>query len=323
MIQSGVRAGRRPTVGLFGRLQAWGHGQVEAARSSLGRLGRNAGSGLMSLMVVAIALALPATLFTVLDNLGRLSGSFGANAEITVFLDHGAGTEQTEALAARLRDDPRVATLRVITPRAAMDEFKQLSGFGEALELLRENPMPTVLVLALGTAAPTPAAVDAFLGELNDTEGVDLARADVQWVQRLNAILAVARRGVLIVGLLLGLTVLLVIGNTIRLEVENRRNEIAVTKLVGGTDRFVRRPFLFEGIWLGLLGGGVAWLLVYAALSLLESPVGRLTGLYGSDFVLHGPGFSGFIDLATGGAMLGYLGAWAAVGRQLRRAEPG
>ena len=273
-------------------------------------------------MVVAIALALPATLFTVLDNLARLSGSFGANAEISLFLRQDVSAQQIESLAATLNLDPRVGELRTISPQSALDEFKQLSGFGEALDLLPQNPMPTVLVLSLNATATTPAAAQTLLEELRARPGVELARADVQWVQRLNAVLEVARRGVLIVGVLLGLAVLLVIGNTIRLEVENRRDEIAVTKLVGGTDRFVRRPFLFEGIWLGLLGGAIAWLLVYTALVLLETPVSRLTGMYESDFALRGPGFGGLVDLLSGGAMLGYLGAWAAVGRQLRRADP-
>jgi cell division transport system permease protein len=167
-----------------------------------------------------------------------------------------------------------------------------------------------------------PDRVAALAGRLGALPEVEFAQLDLQWVQRLYAITEIARRGTYLIAALLAAAVLLIVGNTIRLEIQNRREEIAITKLVGGTDAFVRRPFLYHGFWLGLLGGSVSWLLVHTGTGVLEPSVTRLAELYHSGFRLLLPGLPEAAALLGGGALVGWLGAWVAVGRHIRDIEP-
>ncbi len=167
-----------------------------------------------------------------------------------------------------------------------------------------------------------PATVESLSAQLREIEGVDLVQLDTAWVSRFNAILDVVRRVVLLAAGLFALGILVIVGNTIRLDIENRRDEIEVTKLVGGSDGFVRRPFLYNGVWYGLGGGLVAWLTVTVVISLLGEPVQRIAGLYGSSYRLHGLGLEGSAVLLAGGVLLGWLGSFIAATREIRGIEP-
>ena len=158
--------------------------------------------------------------------------------------------------------------------------------------------------------------------ELRGLEGVDIVQLDTAWVSRFNAILDVVRRVVLLAVGLFALGVLVIVGNTIRLDIENRRDEIEVTKLVGGSDAFVRRPFLYIGLWYGLGGGLIAWLVVTVVIAVLGEPVQRIAGLYGSSFELRGLGLEGSAALLLGGITLGWVGSFIAATRELRGIEP-
>lgn len=168
----------------------------------------------------------------------------------------------------------------------------------------------------------SPAETSRLLRDLKELPQVDIAQLDMQWIKRLYAIMEIAKRGIMVVGALLALAVLLTIGNTIRLDIENRRDEIIITKLIGATDAFIRRPFLYSGMWYGLFGGILAWLLVTVSLILLSDPISRLSGLYYSSFHLQGLDFNGTIALFGMGALLGLLGSWLAVSRHLSAIEP-
>jgi cell division transport system permease protein len=162
----------------------------------------------------------------------------------------------------------------------------------------------------------------AMLERAQRLEEVELAQLDMEWVQRLSGIIEVGQRGVLLLGALLGLAILLVVGNTIRLTILNRRQEIVVTKLIGATNAFIRRPFLYTGFWYGLMGALVAWFLVGLFISLLSSPVSRLSMLYNSDFSLGGLDLKTSLTLLLTGLLLGLVGSWIAVGRHLQDIEP-
>mgnify|MGYP001816626389 FL=1 len=215
-----------------------------------------------------------------------------------------------------------MASVNYISRSEALQEFQRLSGFGDALQALKDNPLPSVLVIHPTANASTPAATEKLLQRLQAYPPVDVAQLDMQWVKRLYVIMELVRRGVVVLAALLALAVLLVVGNTIRLAIQNRRDEIVVMKLIGGTDGFIRRPFLYTGFWYGLFGGVIAWLLVSLSLSILRDPVERLTGLYQSQFELSG------LDITTTGMLigtsilLGLAGSWLAVGRHLRDIEP-
>jgi cell division transport system permease protein len=289
---------------------------------SLGVLSRGPFATLMTTAVIGIALALPAGLHVVLQNAQQLSGGWDGAAQISLFLKRAVRDDEANRLARQIQKLSEVASVSYISRREALQEFQRLSGFGDALEALKDNPLPSVLVIHPTLAASTPAATEKLLQRLQGYPPVDIAQLDMQWVKRLYVIMELVRRGVVVLAALLALAVLLVVGNTIRLAIQNRRDEIVVMKLIGGTDAFIRRPFLYTGFWYGLFGGVIAWLLVSLSLTILSDPVERLTGLYQSQFKLSG------LDAATTGMLigtsilLGLAGSWLAVGRHLRDIEP-
>ncbi|MGA7801926.1 MAG: permease-like cell division protein FtsX [Gammaproteobacteria bacterium] len=295
------------------------HAQVLVA--SLGRLYRNPMSTFMTAAVIGIALALPATLLVSLNNLQRLSGGWNGAASISVFLKEAVNGSRAAELASQVGGWADVRTVRTITRDQALAEFRRLSGFGNALDALDSNPLPAVLVVRPENG-DDPAAVQALLLKLRQLPETQLAQLDLQWVKRLAAIMNIGRRGVLVVAALLGLAVLLVVGNTIRLDIQNRHDEIAVTKLIGGTDGFIRRPFLYTGLWHGVLGAVIAGALVELAFALINGPVAHLAALYQSEFSLRAMGLAGILGLLAAGAGLGLAGSWLAVSRHLDDIEP-
>lgn len=290
--------------------------------SSLGRLWQRPLAALMTLGVIAISLALPASLYVSLANLKSVTRGWHDAGEATLFLETGTEAEAAEALAAELAAREDTASVRLMSPDEALAEFRRLSGYGNALDALAENPLPPVLVVAPARPPADPDAARALVTELEQSPHVDFAQFDVAWLLRFNAILELAGRVVWVVAALLMLAVLLVVGNTIRLDIENRREEIEVHKLIGATDRFIRRPLLYTGFWYGLLGGVAAVLVVQGSLRLVAGPVARLASAYQGSFDLAGLGLGGSALLCAGGAAIGLAGAWLAAGRHLARIEP-
>jgi len=296
------------------------HAQV--ALDSLGRLYSNWVASSMTAAVIAIALAMPSGLYLLLGNLERLSGSWDGQASLSVFLRQGITNDKAHALATQVRTWSGVESVQLITPAQALEEFAQQSGFADVLGVLEENPLPFVLIVLPAGDSIDPAVASALRKRFSELPETALAQLDLQWVQRLAALLDIAQRVILIISALLALAVMLVIGNTIRLEIQNRRDEILVTKLIGATNGFVRRPFLYGGIWYGILGALLAWLVVEASFWLLSEPVSRLAGLYHSDFSLETLPLQLLGVLLAGGTVLGLLGSWLAVGRHLAAIEP-
>ncbi len=290
--------------------------------ASLGQLARTPVATLMTVSVIGITLALPAGLYVLLDNARHASGGWDQGAQVSLFLKTAVNDTQAQALVARLRRLPAVADAQYISREAALAEFKKLSGFGDALDTLAGNPLPAVVVVRPAPAHSEARALEGLVADLRREPAVDLAQVDLEWVQRLQLLLIIAQRGVLMLGGVLGLAVLLIIGNTIRLAVLNRREEIEVVKLIGGTDAFVRRPFLYAGFLHGMLGAVLAWLLIQGSLVLLSGPIGELSALYGSAYTLTGlPARASALLLLAGGG-LGWVGSRVAVGRHLRAIEP-
>lgn len=288
--------------------------------ASLGRLYRNPVNNLMTAMVVGIALALPGTLLVALDNLQRVTEGWEGGTSISVYLR--TSVKDPGPLRAELSGWPEIESVDVIGSDQALEEFRRLSGFGDALDTLKENPLPDVLVLTPSADHSSPEAGEALLRRLQKLPQVDLAQLDLEWLKRLSAMMELGRQLVLAIGTLLGAGVLLIVGNTIRLEIENQREEIEVTKLVGGTDGFIRRPFLYMGCWHGLIGALIAWALVNLATWQLSEPVHRLAGLYAGSFQLHAAGVNSGMLLLLVGTGLGLVGSWLAVGRHLGAIEP-
>ena len=296
---------------------------LQALVFSLGRMWRNPFSSFMTIAVIGIALALPSGLHVILRNVQGISSGWENAAQISLFLKTEVADEQALNLARELEAMPEISSVKFLSSADALDEFRHLSGFGEALNALDENPLPSLLIVQPASEFSAPARVGHLLDRLRSNNEVDIAQLDMEWIKRLYALMEIGRRGVLVLAALLAMAVLLIVGNTIRLAIQNRRDEIEVQKLIGATDAFIRRPFLYSGVWHGVLGSLIAWMLVAISLWLLNGPVHRLSMLYDSNFELGSLGFGPSVLLLTAGMLLGLLGAWAAVGKHLREIEPG
>jgi cell division transport system permease protein len=303
-------------------MQQWFERHVQTLVGSLGRLWGHPFAALMTILVIGIALALPACLHVLVQNVRTASGGWNNALDISVYMKPSASLDDAREAAERIRKRRDVDEVTVIPADDALAEFRKSSGFGEALEALKDNPLPHALVVRPDAEYREPSRVQALTEELRKIPGVDIVQLDTEWVSRFNAILDIVRRVVLLAAGLFALGILVIVGNTIRLDIENRRDEIEVTKLVGGSDAFVRRPFLYNGIWYGLGGGLVAWLIVAVVVFVLSDPVQRIAGLYGSDFQLQGLGLPGWLALIGGGIGLGWLGSFIAATRELRGIEP-
>lgn len=292
------------------------------AGHSLGYIARTPLASLMTIAVIGISLALPAGMYVLLKNVQDVSAGWDGSVQISLFLKKGVDGDAAQRLAGRVRRMTGVAAVDYISPAQALEEFRRNSGFGGALDALQSNPLPAVLIVHPGPDQSRPEAIKALVKRLGALEGVDLANLDMQWVERLYAIMGIVKRGIFIVAGLFGVGVLLIVGNTIRLVIQNRREEIQVKKLIGATDAFIRRPFLYFGCWYGLLGGLGAWLIVAAGMWLLQGPVQHLSLLYGETLRLHTLGATTAVMMVAVATVLGYLGAWLAVGRHLSAIEP-
>ncbi len=303
-------------------LHAWLARHAQTLVGSLGRIAQFPMASFTTMAVIAMALALPLLLNVFLQNSRALTANWNAVFDISVYLDKRAPATRAQALARQLRSNPDVAAVRVITADQALRQFRSTSGFGAALDALRDNPLPDTLVVTPAVSASTPQGVESLRRALSASPDVQTVQIDTEWVQRLYAIMDILRRIVWLTGVLLALGVVLVVGNTIRLDILNRRAEIEVMKLVGASDGFARRPFLYGGIWYGLGGGLLALAVVAVAVAVLRGPVQHLAGLYGSQFRLGGLGV-GLGAVVVGASMgLGWLGSWLAATRHIKAIEP-
>ena len=310
----------RTTLGK--RLGAWIDNHHLVAVQALQRLMAAPMASALTWLVIGIALALPSGLFIGLNNVQHLTTGWDGAARISAYLRDSVSDADGRKLTRYFGAKPEIAQARYISREQALAEFRQVSGFEELLSSLRDNPLPAVVVLTPSLEANSVPGLEQLLEELRGTAQVELAQFDLEWVQRLYALLNLGKRASFALALLLALGVLLVTGNTIRLAIASRRDEILVVKLVGGTDAFVRRPFLYTGLWYGLGGALVAWLLIGLVLLWLQNPVSSLAALYGSQFQLSGFGAIDTLVLGLGGALLGLLGAWLAVARHLGAIAP-
>jgi len=303
-------------------MSAWVARHLQTCLGTLGRLARQPLPTLLTVLVIGIALALPACLQVLVINARAVSGDLNRAVDLSVYFKSNTPVAQAEQVAAAIRLRKSVADVRLVKADEALVQFRERSGFGVALDALTDNPLPHALVVRPASDATSRTQLESLAQELRGLSGVDVVQLDTAWVERFNAILDAVRRGVLVVAILLAFGVLVIVGNTIGTEIQSRRAEIEITKLIGGTDAFVRRPFLYTGIWYGLGGGLVALSVSYLIVALMAGPISRLAGLYGSDFALEGLGLQYSLWLIGIGLALGWLGSLIAASRHLRDIEP-
>ncbi|WP_290786953.1 permease-like cell division protein FtsX [Halomonas sp.] len=302
------------------RFRGWLRHHRAMALDSAWRLVRAPIGSLVTMLAIAIALVLPAALWLTLDSARLLDAELTESATLTAYLDHHVDDAQAERIEEALAAHAAVGRTRLITAAEGMAEFQQALGLADALGRLEENPLPASVVVT--PSDPSPEAVRALAGELEAMTGVAEVRLDLAWIERLRHLAELGHRVALALAVLFGGGVLLVVGNTIRLAVENRRKEIEVVTLIGATHGFVRRPFLYSGAWYGLGGGLLAWGLLTLGGEWLAAPVAALAASYGASFSLPRLGVDGSAMLLGCSILLGWLGAWIAVSRHLAEVKP-
>ena len=304
------------------RLSAYFSNHLRVSLDSLGRLYAQPVATLMTATVIAIALALPVGLYIALDNVDQLSSDWDSSMQISLFLHTHVNKRDAQKLMQRLEKHKNIKKIEFIDKEKGLQQFREISGFGDALKYLDNNPLPIVLVVHPKINNNQPDRTTALVEELGKNKLVELAQLDVQWVKRLYTFLEIANRSILVISSMLAIAVLLIIGNTIRLDIQNRREEIEVSKLIGASDAFIRRPFLYTGTWYGAIGGTMAWIITQISLLLMENPIHKLALLYHSDFRLSGLGAVNTLLLLLFSCLLGLAGSWIAVSRHLKEIEP-
>lgn len=315
----GARSQRQgPRTG--SRLRAWGRHHRAMCLDSARRLLRHPVGSLLTMLAIAIALVLPAGLWLALDSARMLDAELEESATLTVYLAHQVDEAQAGRIDEAIGAHEGVARTRLITAAEGMAEFQQALGLTDVLGRLDDNPLPASVVVT--PLDPAPESVRELAESLQEMTGVDEVRLDLAWLERLRHLAELGSRVALALGVLFGLGVLLVVGNTIRLAVESRRREIEVVMLIGATHAFVRRPFLYSGAWYGLGGGLLAWGLLGLGSEWLAAPVSALAASYGATFQLPQLGAAGSATLLICSTLLGWLGGWIAVSRHLAEIRP-
>lgn len=304
-----------------GPVSTWASRHVRTGGDALGRLLRQPFASFLTLLVIAVTLALPAALHLVVKNAQAISGGWANALDFSVYLTDDQSVDDARRLADIIAQRADVESVTLISAEQALLEFKERSGFGAALDQLGSNPLPHTLVVRPGDAN-TEQSMILLNEELGNLPEADFVQADTEWVQRFHAILDILQRAIAMGAGLLGAAILVVIGNTIRLDIQNRREEIEVTKLIGASNAFVRRPFLYSGVWYGLGGGLFALALVRYGLFALQPPVERLAGLYNSAFAILALDLKESALIVAAGVFLGLAGSWIAAARHMRRIEP-
>jgi cell division transport system permease protein len=289
--------------------------------ASLGRFARAPFNFMMTVSVIAITLSLPSGLLVTINNLQSLSGQVDLNNNISLFLNQSVSLEKATDLVSSLQQEPNIQQATLITKQEALVEFRQYSGFGSAISALTENPLPHVIQITPTEDANDQASLKLLVNELKQRSSIQLVQMDMGWLERLNGILEIAQRGISLITVLLGFAVLLIVSNTIRLELQNRKDEIDITRLVGATRSFIMRPFIYSGFWYGLLGGLLACLLVNLSVWLIDGPTSSLATLYNSAFSLQFMPFTHAILWVALSIFLGIFGSWIVVSRYLTELE--
>ena len=289
---------------------------------SLGQYYRNLLSSILTTAVIGISLALPGGFYLLLENAQQVTAGWGGSIQITAFLKPDIDDAVANTLVSRLLDSPNIEAAKFINRDQALAEYKELSGFSEVIDLLDENPLPSIVIIFPKIDALTEGKDRQIIDFIVSQSEVEVAQYDQQWVKRLYGIIEIIQRFVIIFSAFIGFGVLLIIGNTIRMAIYHHRSEIEITKLFGATNHFIRRPFLYSGFWYGLSGGVTSWLLLTLTLQFLKQPVNRLAELYASEFSLANLTVIEALILLACGIFLGLFGSWISVQRHIRTIEP-
>lgn len=295
---------------------------IRQALTSLGELWRAPIASLMTIGVLGLSITLPSTFYILVKNAENIAENWQQASEITLFLRTNTATKEANQLVTKLGLWPEIDNITLIPAEQGLQEFQAQSGLGAALDYLDENPLPDVILVKPSSQHTSPTAAAKLLEKLQRERVVEVGKLDIKWLERLHGLLAIAKELIYAVALLLFLAVVLIIGNTIRLSILSRRDEILVMKLVGATDAFIHRPFMYTGIWYGLFGGLMAWFAVVLLLWWMSGSIDALTAQYSQQFDLTGLNFTALLVMLGVSVFLGLAGSMISVHRHVRSIEP-
>lgn len=304
------------------KLHAYRDHHAHALFSSLGRLVATPFTSIMTIAVLAISISLASGFYIMVINVQQLTENLEGSNQISLFLKDEVSDANATDLADDIRQNPSVQAVKIITKEQALAEFKTYSGFGAAIDVLEKNPLPIVLQVLPKNTLKDKQELENLFKTVEKFDEVDYAQVDMQWVERLQSMVEVARCGTALFSFMIGLGVLFIIGNTIRLELHNRRDEVMISKLVGATNAFIRRPFLYTGFWIGFISGVSAWFIVAILMLILRQPVEKLSGLYEGDLHLIFLSVTDTLALLGISSLLGVFSSWAVLLFQLRHTRP-
>ncbi len=307
---------------LIGRLLTLPIRHLQQAVGSLGDLWRTPFTSVMTVFVLGISLALPATLHLFVKNAHQVSEQWDSASQITLFLKLSVSEKSAQNLVKRISLYPEVDSVHYISAKQALKEFKISSGFGQSLEYLDKNPLPATLLVTPTQRASQARAANELLTKLQQEREIEQGKLDLEWLTRLEAMAQLINDIVMGVALLLCMSVVLIVGNTIRLAILNQKDAIAIMKLVGATDSFIQRPFLYSGMWYGIFGGLLSWLAVSLLAQYLTGAISKLTDLYQSNFQLQGLAINEAFSLIMFAVLLGLIGSYISVRKHIRTIEP-
>lgn len=309
-------------ISFFQRVIGFFVDHLRQALGSLGELYRKPFASLMTIGVLGFSITLPSTLYIMVANTEQVTEQWQKASEITLFLKDTVSEQQAQQLIARLNSYPEINQLEYVSSQQALDEFQRLSGMGNALDYLDENPLPALVLVVPNTTHSSPAAAATLLDKLQKEREVELGKLDIEWLERLYAFLSIAKELVYLLAILLFFAVVLIIGNTIRLNILNKRSEILVMKLVGATDSFIQRPFLYTGFWFGLLGGLMAWVTVSLILLWVGWSLDDLMQRYQVQLDITGLNVEAFAVMLAVSVLLGLAGSFLSVRKHVNEIEP-
>lgn len=298
----------------------WLLAHFDTLRESLTRLAAQPFATVLNVIVIGIALSLPVGFYLGLDNLQTFSRQLSSDPQVSIFLATDAAQADVAAVEQRLKSHPEIGRIEFIPRDRALERLKRSMGFADVLANLEKNPLPDAFVVTV--KSNSPAALEQLRDAAAKWPKVEHVQFDAEWARRLDAALGVGRLLVTLLAGLLAVALVAITFNTIRLQILTRRDEIEVSKLIGATNPFIRRPFLYFGAVQGLAGGLAAWAIVTLAVFLLNGQLANLATLYGTAFQLAPLSASDTAALLVFSAALGWLGAWLSVSRHLWQIEP-
>lgn len=308
------KARRKPTT----LIKAWLLLHAQSFVYSLGQYYRNLITSILTTAVIGISLALPGGFYLLLENARQVTAGWDGAIQITAFLKPDIEDALAKTAADRLLENPAIQQTRLINRDQALAEYKELSGFSDVIDLLDNNPLPSIIIIIPKLDMLSDGGDRHLIEYIYSQPEVELAQYDQQWVKRLYGIIEIIQRCIIIFSAFIAFGVMLIIGNTIRMAIYHHRDEIEITKLFGATNYFIQRPFLYTGFWYGLSGGIACWALLTITLQFLKQPVNKLAALYASDFSLSGLSALETLIMLLCGILLGLVGSWISVQRHLK-----